>query len=100
MDYAAAINDAGGPIKNCIGFTDSTVREISNPAEHPRLVYKGHHRVYAIKFQSVVSPDGLLLNLVGPWLGIRHDSRIFQESGVKDLLKEKAVSPPGNDKMV
>ena len=48
------------------GFVDGTIRPICRPGEHQRLVYNGHKRVHAIKFQSVVAPDGLVANLYGP----------------------------------
>ena len=30
------------------------------------MMYNGHKRVHAIKFQSVASPNGLMANLYGP----------------------------------
>ena len=39
-----------------------------------RVLYNGHKRVHAIKFQSVVAPNGLIANLFGPVEGRRHDS--------------------------
>ena len=55
QEYADAIHDAGGALENCWGFVDGTVRPICRPGEHQRLMYNGHKRVHAIKFQSVVA---------------------------------------------
>ena len=33
---------------------------------HQRLMYNGHKRVHALKFQSVALPNGLIANLYGP----------------------------------
>ena len=45
---------------NFWGFVDGTVRPISGPGQNQRVLYNGHKRVHAIKFQSVVSPNGLI----------------------------------------
>ena len=55
--YAAAISDKGAALDNCIGFIDGTVRPICRP-ELQRIVYNGHKRVHALKFQSVTLPNG------------------------------------------
>jgi hypothetical protein len=34
--------------------------------KNQRTVYNGHKRIHAIKFQSVVTPNGLIANLFGP----------------------------------
>ena len=66
QEYADAIHDAGGALENCWDFVDGTVRPICRPGEHQRLMYNGHKHVHAIKFQSVVAPNGLVANLYGP----------------------------------
>ena len=66
QEYANAIHAAGAALDNCWGFVDGTVRPICRPGEHQRVVYNGHKRVHAIKFQSVVAPNGLVANLYGP----------------------------------
>ena len=54
--YARAIYQMGCPLTNCFGFIDGTVRPISRPDEHQRLVYNGHKCVHSLKFQSLVIP--------------------------------------------
>ena len=49
------------------GFMDGTVRLIARPGEHQRVLYNGHKRMHALKFQSVVAPNGMMIaNLYGP----------------------------------
>ena len=55
-------------------FFDGTVRPICWPQETQRVVYNGHKRVHAIKFQSVVTPNRIIANLYGPVEGCRHGS--------------------------
>lgn len=64
--YANAINQKGAPLQNCFGFVDGTVRPIARPDEHQRIMYNGHKRVHALKFQSVALPNGMIGNLFGP----------------------------------
>lgn len=64
--YADAIHNKGAALNNCFGFVDGTVRPICRPGENQRMVYNGHKRVHALKFQSVALPNGLIGNLYGP----------------------------------
>ena len=67
--YANAVYARGAPLQNCWGFVDGTVRPISRPGHDQRVVYNGHKRVHAIKFQSVATPDGLVALLHRPYEG-------------------------------
>lgn len=64
--YCNAISAKGSPLDNCFGFIDGTVRPISRPNQNQRVVYNGHKRVHAIKFQSLALPNGIIGNLFGP----------------------------------
>ena len=66
LQYSQAIRAKGAPLNNCFGFIDGTVRPISRPGRNQRIVYNGHKRVHALKFQSVALPNGLIGNLYGP----------------------------------
>lgn len=65
-DFALAVHGKGAALENCWGFVDGTVRPICRPGENQRVMYNGHKRVHALKFQSVVAPNGLIANLYGP----------------------------------
>ena len=41
-----------------------------------------------IKFQSVVAPNGLIANLIGPVEGKRHDSGMLADSGLLNQLQQ------------
>ena len=51
---------------NCFAFFDGTVRLISRLGQNQRIVYSGHKRVHSIKFQSVVTPKGMIANMFDP----------------------------------
>ena len=85
--YAEGIHLQGAPLTNCFGFIDGTVRSIARPKHNQRVMYNGHKRVHGIKFQSVVTPNGLTANLSGPFEGKRHDSTMLHESGLLNDLR-------------
>ena len=64
--YADAIADKGAALTTCFGFVDGTVRPVSKPGQHQRIIYDWHKRVHALKFQAVALPNGLVGNLYGP----------------------------------
>jgi len=93
--FAAAITARDSPLTRTWGFIDGTVRPIARPHKYQRQVYNGHKRVHALKFQSVVTPDGLISHLTGPFIGRRHDARILRESGLHEQLVQYAQDPSG-----
>ena len=63
--FADAVHSQGAPLANCWGFIDGTVRPVSRPGKNQRVLYNGHKRVHAVKFQSIAAPNGLIVNLYG-----------------------------------
>ena len=51
--YANAVHNKGVPLHNCFGFVDGTRLAISKPIRNQRVMYNGHKRMHALKFQSV-----------------------------------------------
>ena len=94
--YARVVQEKGSPLDNCRGFVDETVRPISRPGINQRVMYNGHMRVHALKFQSVVAPNGLIANLYGPVEGKRHDAGMFADSGLLDILQEHSYDTNEN----
>ncbi len=52
QEYVNTVHNTGGALENCCGFVDGTVQPICHPGENQRIMYNGHKRVHAIKFQS------------------------------------------------
>ena len=81
QQYADAVSDKGAALNNCFGFVDGTVRPICRPGEHQRMVYNGHKRVHALKFQAVgcwlPSLMALLDNCLDLWVRIRNEGFLF-----------------------
>jgi hypothetical protein len=83
-------------MENIWGFIDGTVRPCCRPVRFQKTVYNGHKKVHAIKFQSVVAWDGIIAHMNGPWVGSRHDSGIFEDSGLHTLMNELPYVRFGN----
>ncbi|KXS11130.1 hypothetical protein M427DRAFT_102802, partial [Gonapodya prolifera JEL478] len=91
--FCGAIHDAGSPLLSVFGFIDGTDRRISRPTHHQRKYYSGRKRQHCLKYQGVVSPDGIIIHLAGPFLGPDHDLSIFRKSGLNELLALHAFGP-------
>ena len=72
------------------------MRRVCRPGRNQRVLYNGHKKVHAIKFQSVATPNGLVANLFGLVEGKRHDSTMLARSGLLPLLTQHARDPEGN----
>ena len=82
------IGSAGSAVCN---LQFSNTRGIARPKYNQRVMYNGYKRVHSIKFQSVVTPNGLIANLAGPFEGKRHDSTMLHESGLLTDLRRVGV---------
>ena len=96
QQYTNAIHAKGAPLQNCFGFIDWTVRPVCRPGSNQRVSFNGYKRIHAIKFQSVVTPNGLISNLYGPVEGRRHDSGMLAESNLLHQLQQYANAPNGD----
>jgi hypothetical protein len=85
----------GRAIQNCWGFIDGTVRPICRPSNNQDEYYSGHKRLHCVKYQSVLTPDGLIVNLKGAFPGRRHDAGIFRETNLYEELEQNVLFPNG-----
>ncbi|PFX12137.1 hypothetical protein AWC38_SpisGene23955 [Stylophora pistillata] len=95
QEYAVVTHAKGAPLSNCFAFIDGTVRPISRPGQHQKMVYNGHKRVHSLKFQSVGLPDGLIGNTYGPVEGRKHDASTLVDSNILQELERNAFCPAG-----
>lgn len=93
IKFCDAVHQTSGAIENCFGFVDGTVRPVCRPGKNQRVLYNGHKKVHAIKFQSLAVPNGLVANLYGPVEGKKHDSAMLAESGLYNKLQDLQVPP-------
>lgn len=85
-EFALAIHSLGGG--HCFwGFIDGTLNATCRPDLDQQEFYSGHKRKHGYKFQSVVTPDGLVSSLMGPFIGLRGDWKMVELSGVEAKLR-------------
>ncbi|KAE8993759.1 hypothetical protein PR003_g20869 [Phytophthora rubi] len=83
--YATAIYKKGAPLRTCVRFIGGTVRGMCRPKKNQKYVYNGHKRKHALKYQSVLAPDGIIIHLSEPFPGTRHDAFILQQSRLLEV---------------
>ena len=66
------------------------------PGEFQRLLFNGHKRVHAVKFQSVVTPNRLIANLFGSIEGRKDDAAMLRESDRLGELRQFSHSANDN----
>ena len=86
--YADAVHQKGAALRNCWGFVDGTVRPVCRPGEHQQVLYNGHKRIHALKYQSLTVPSGMIAHLYGPVEGRRPTS-----SGNQDYWQRWRLGP-------
>ena len=72
------------------GFVDGTFWGFCRPTgyEQQRSTYSGHKKDNGQKWQAVVTPDGLVLSLIGPFLGPVNDWAIWRRSQLTERIQE------------
>ena len=60
--YAEKVYQKCGLVETVWGLIDGTLCKTCSPSLFQKLIHTGHKRCYGIKFQSVVTPDGLLFS--------------------------------------
>ena len=96
--FADVVHAKGAASSNCWGFVDGvggTVRPICRPIRDQRTVYNGHKRIHALKFQSVVVPNGVIANLYVSVEGRRHDATMLAMSELMEELEQHSFAPDG-----
>jgi hypothetical protein len=86
--YARRLENVSKHATQIWGFLDGTFREICRPIRDQELFYSGYYRAHGIKYQGIVTPDGLILSLYGPFPGSVHDIFMYRECGIPEKLRE------------
>jgi hypothetical protein len=95
--WAKAIHRRGSPIRTIWGFINCIIRQICRPTFGQRVVYSGHKKFHALKFQAVMVACGLIVHLFGPWEGRQSDGRLLKFSELLDKCCLDAVWPWTNE---
>jgi hypothetical protein len=52
-----------------------------------RTVYSGHKRAHGMNWQAIVTPNGLVSSLAGPFAGTNNDWSIWKRSGCEGNIR-------------
>lgn len=84
--FSRAILAAGGG--DCYwGYIDGTLRKVCRPGQEQQVYYSGYKKCHCFKYQSIVTSDGLISSLIGPFEGPKGDWPVFIESGLEEKLR-------------
>ncbi|ETV90437.1 hypothetical protein H310_14781 [Aphanomyces invadans] len=88
MEFSQAVMAKGAEVENVWAFIDGTVRECCRPDgnERQRTVFNGHKRRHAMKYETLVAPDGTIAHAFGPIEGRRHDLVISRQSNLENII--------------
>lgn len=94
--YANAVFAKGAPLHFVWGFIDGTGRPCCRPGMYQNVLFSGHKRIHCLKFQSIMTANGIICNMFGPVEGRRHDSFMLRESGILPILERSMNDANGH----
>ena len=84
--YARAIQNEVGT-EGVWGFIDGTMRPFCRPGENQEQYYSGHKKNHGFQFQCIMTPDGLMSSLHGPYTGPTADWNMWKDSELEGQLR-------------
>jgi len=85
-NYTKAIEKVVGG-SSIWGWIDGTMRPFCRPGENQAYYYSGHKKAHSFQFQSIMTPDGIMSSLHGPYMGLSGDWMIWNNSGLEGILR-------------
>ena len=86
--YANAVYAKGAALSNVWAFLDGTQGRVCRPKKGQEAIFNGHKRQHSLKYQSLILPNGIIAHFYGPVEGRRHDSGVYFESGLDQLISD------------
>ena len=96
MDEFSSAVYAKCEVPHIFSFIDGTVRPTAKPEINQGVMYNGKDRVHALKYQVLVTPDGIMRHVTGPYCGSRHDQHMVNKSEVLDWVLQHDRSRDGH----
>lgn len=97
--YCQRIQERGEPSGMVWGFMDGTHKSICRPrpdTADQELFYSGHKHDHTMQFLAIVTPDGLIASIYGPFEGRCGDWAMFKECGLQDRILSSAHDTSGD----
>ena len=81
-------SEKASALSNCVAIIDGAVIGASRLGDsgYQHVLYNGHKRKHAHKYQAVLTPDGMLLHVYEPLEGRKHDWTLYTRSGIEKQL--------------
>lgn len=95
--FAHSIYLKGSPLKRCWGFVDGKFVPIARPGKDgyagplQRAFFSGYKRQHGMQFQGFVAPNGLFIEMNGPYAAVTNDVSMFNRSELFDRLCDVTV---------
>jgi hypothetical protein len=83
---AAAITAHTPGVIDIWGFIDGTTRKVARPMEDEQASFSGYKRVHAQHYQGILTPDGLIVSCLGPFIGTKNDLNMLHESKIQETI--------------
>lgn len=87
--FSAAVTAKGSCYEGVVGFIDGTLNPIARPIKLQETVYNGHVRQHGLKYQGIVTPDGMTVSLCGPFAGSIHDQNMLDSSSILEEMEQQ-----------
>ena len=84
--FAQAIGRLGGGDR-VWGWLDGTIVKIARPEVNQGLSYTGYKKSHGLKFQGIVTPNGLLASFAGPVVAGKSDFALLQICGICEKIE-------------
>ncbi|KAF8582037.1 hypothetical protein K439DRAFT_1618613 [Ramaria rubella] len=89
--YADSFHAFGAPSHSLFGFIGCTIWQTCRPGMFQELAYTGYKKHHEMKFQGIVTPNGLMVHLAGPFCAPQNDCGVLHESKLVDKLPQHAI---------
>lgn len=88
--YQVKLAASGCPIPNVWAFIDGVKWEVCRPGGTgllQRTLYSGYIKGHSISYHVIVSPDGMIQQVGGPFAGHGNDLNVLEDSKVEELME-------------
>lgn len=85
--------DCGSPLPNLCGFVDCIFQPLAKCSGHDKARYNESLKMFGYRYQALVTPDGLIQALYGPYDGSRNELDIYFCSSLRTQLQQLNMSP-------
>lgn len=88
--YARVLRKHGGG-GHVWGFIDGTFLGVCRPTQEQRKLWSGYKKKHGIKYQGIVTPDGLITSMARPYLGEMNDNRMVAVTALHNHLRDVCI---------